>query len=163
MTLDIPPSGTHGSTIHGKSMMRAGNSVYAGLYRLLGGKVVGGKTLILTTTGARSGQERTAMIARFPDGSGRWLVVASNSAAAQQPAWLINLAKNPDKVWAQVGSERSKVTPDILKGDERAEAWKRIVAASPNFGKYQTKTDREIPVVRLTVEPAAGQPSEPST
>ena len=106
--------------------------------------------LLLTTVGARSGQRRTAALARFPDGDGRWLIVGSAGGAARHPGWFINLARNPDQVWAEVGRLRLKVTPDLLRGDDRTAAWQRIIARSPNFAAYERKTDREIPVVRLT-------------
>jgi hypothetical protein len=65
----------------------------------------------------------------------------------------VNLAKNPDKVFLQVRGERYRVRPASLHGADRAAAWKRITSEMPNFAEYQTKTDREIPVVRLTREP----------
>ena len=86
----------------------------------------------------------------FTDDQGGWLVVAALAGAARHPSWFINLAKNPDSVWVEVGRDRYQVRPDLLRGEERAAAWERIVAAAPGFGAYQSKTDREIPVVRLT-------------
>jgi deazaflavin-dependent oxidoreductase (nitroreductase family) len=123
----------------------------AGLYRATGGR--SGKTaLLLTTVGARSGEPRVASLRRFDEGDGRWLVVGSKGGAAQHPAWVHNLAKNPDRVWVEVGRERFKVTPQLVLGDERAVAWDRIVKEAPQFAGYLDKTDREIPVVRLTRE-----------
>jgi deazaflavin-dependent oxidoreductase (nitroreductase family) len=58
--------------------------------------------------GARSGQERTVALEMVSDGEGSWLVVASLAGAARHPAWFINLAKNPDKVWVEVGRDRSR-------------------------------------------------------
>ena len=83
------------------------------------------------------------------------VVAGSAGGQAKQPAWLSNLSRNPDRVWVEIGRERFKVRPEILPADERATAWKRIVAEAPQFGSYETKTDREIPVVRLTREGAA--------
>ena len=91
-------------------------------------------------------------LGKFTDDESRWLVVASLAGAARHPAWLINLAKHPDKVWVEVGRDRYKVRPEILRGEERAEAWRRIVAVAPGYGPYEQMTDREIPVVRLTPE-----------
>jgi len=76
--------------------------------------------------------------------------VASMGGAAAHPSWYVNLAKNPDQVFLQVGGERFKVRPASLHGADRATAWKRITSEASNFAEYQTKTDREIPVVRLT-------------
>lgn len=150
MTLEIPPAGTRGVTMPGGAVFRSLVGVHVALYRLLGGRLVGGGSLLLTTTGARTGRERTVAIARFPDGDGRWLVVGSAAGAARHPAWFINLAKNPKKVRVQVGPDRFAAIPEVLAGDERRAAWDRIVAAAPGFARYADQTDREIPIVRLT-------------
>ncbi len=83
----------------------------------------------------------------------RWLIVASAMGSAKHPAWLHNLAAHPDEAWIEIGRDIVKVRPEILGGDERAAAWAKIVAATPQYGKDETQTDREIPVVRLTREP----------
>jgi deazaflavin-dependent oxidoreductase (nitroreductase family) len=80
---------------------------------------------------------------------GTWLVVGSKSGASTHPAWFINLAKNPDNVWLEVGNRKLKVLPSLLKGKERAAALARIAAISPRYAEYQNKTDREIPIVCL--------------
>jgi deazaflavin-dependent oxidoreductase (nitroreductase family) len=123
----------------------------AGVYRATGGRS-NRHGLILTTVGSRSGEERLASLRRFDDGDGRWLVVGSAGGAAKHPAWTRNLAANPDKAWVEVGRDRVKVTPELLEGEERATAWRRIVAEAPQFGGYLEKTDRELPVIRLTRE-----------
>lgn len=119
-----------------------------GLYRLLKGRGMGW-SLILTTVGAKSGQKREAHLTAFPEGEG-WLVVASRGGSAGHPAWYLNLSKHPDQAWVQFGNRTMRVLPESLKGAERAKAWQRIVAEYPNYGGYEKKTDREIPVVRLT-------------
>ncbi len=134
------------------SVLRFGSRVMARLYRLTAGRS-SGDMLLLTTVGARSGEQRIASLRRFDDGDGRWLVVGSAGGQAKHPAWLHNLAQNPGQAWVEVGRERSKVHPELLSGDERAAAWTRIVAEAPQFGAYEHKTDREIPVVRLTRSP----------
>ncbi len=121
-------------------------------YRILGDRmrVMGRPLLLLQTVGARSGQRRTAMLGWFPDTMDEsWLVVAAYAGAARHPAWFLNLAKNPDQAWIEVGKRRLKVHPESLKGADRTEAWQRIVSLSPGYGSYQRKTDREIPIVRL--------------
>ncbi len=62
------------------------------------------------------------------------------------------MAKNPNQVWAEVGKRKFKVRPQSLKGAEREAAWQRVIAASPSYAGYQQKTDREIPIVRLSPE-----------
>lgn len=92
-------------------------------------------------------------MAWFPDGEDAWLVVASFGGSAHHPAWFHNLARHPDDVWIEVDDRRVKVRPESLHGAEREERWQRITAVAENFAGYERKTDREIPVVRLT--PAA--------
>jgi deazaflavin-dependent oxidoreductase (nitroreductase family) len=135
----------------GGRVIRGGMRMVAGLYRLTGGRS-SRNSVLLTTVGARSGEQRTASLRRFDDGDGRWLVVGSAGGTAKHPGWFHNLARNPDKVWMEVGRDRYKVRPELLRGDERAGAWKRIVAEAPQFGGYEHKTDRDIPVIQLTRE-----------
>jgi len=63
------------------------------------------------------------------------------------------MAKHPDDIWLEVGKRRFKVRAESLEGPERAEALARIAAIAPRYGTYRHKTDREIPIVRLTREP----------
>jgi deazaflavin-dependent oxidoreductase (nitroreductase family) len=152
MSFEISPNGTRGARMPTGRVLRTGAAVMASMYRLSGGRLGAGHGLLLTTVGARSGERRTASIRRFEDGDGRWLVVGSFGGAAKHPAWVINLAQHPDQAWIEVGHDRYKVHPELLEGEERAAAWRRIVAEAPQFGGYEHKTDREIPVVRLTRE-----------
>jgi deazaflavin-dependent oxidoreductase (nitroreductase family) len=116
------------------------------------GKFMGFPVLLLTTVGARSGKEHTHVLGGFPDGHNAWLVIASNSGAAIHPRWFHNLAKQPDRVWAQVGNRRFKAHVVSLQGADREAAYARVVKAAPNYGGYLKKTDREIPVLRITPE-----------
>jgi deazaflavin-dependent oxidoreductase (nitroreductase family) len=115
-------------------------------------KVQGRPLLELTTVGARTGKERHAVLGWFEDPShpGAWVVVGSNGGAARHPGWCYNLVRNPDQAWVTVAGGETRVTPDSLHGEERADAWERIVALAPGYGAYTEKTDREIPVIRLT-------------
>jgi deazaflavin-dependent oxidoreductase (nitroreductase family) len=132
--------------------MRFINSIIFGLFR--NRNFFGGRLLKLTTVGARSGEQRTSTLAYFPDVDGTsWIIIGSANGAAKHPAWMFNLAKHPDQVWAELGNRKVKVTPVTLTGDERAQTWKRVVAQAPSYAGYETKTDRDIPVVRLS--PAA--------
>lgn len=151
MTFEAPPGGTYGKRVQSGRMLRFGSRFMAGIYRLFGGRGVG-DLLLLDTVGARSGEARSTAVRRFDDGDGRWLIVGSHAGGPKQPAWLHNLAKHPDQVWVEIGRERIKVRPELLQGDARATAWARIVAGEPQFGAYETTTDREIPVVRLIRE-----------
>lgn len=106
--------------------------------------------VLLTTRGAKTGRTRTTPLGGFADGEQSWLVVASLGGAARHPAWFLNMAKHPDDIWLEVGRERFRVRAETLAGSERAEALARIATISPRYGGYQEKTDREIPIVRLT-------------
>jgi len=153
MSVVLTPNGTRGFKFPvPTSLIAALSRIPVGLQRLTRGrlKMHGVPLLLLTTVGARSGQERTSMVAQFPEADGSTLIVASFGGAAKHPAWYFNLAKRPDQVWMEQGGRRVRVRATSLAGAEREVAWRRIVSAAPGFAEYQRKTDREIPVVRLT-------------
>ena len=112
---------------------------------------MGFPVLLLTTMGARTGQQRRSIVGYFRDASHprAWLIVASAGGSARHPAWYFNLAKHPDGVWIEVGDRKLQVRPTLLTGEERAQAWQRVIAEAPSFAAYETKTDRQIPIVRL--------------
>lgn len=130
--------------------MRLFNGTMFRLYR--DRRFRGAHVLSLETVGARSGQPRRNTLAYFGESDTSWLVVASGGGTANHPAWFFNLARHPDQVWAEIGRRKIKVTPESLKGEERARAWLRIITESPGFKTYETSTDREIPVIRLKGE-----------
>jgi deazaflavin-dependent oxidoreductase (nitroreductase family) len=124
-------------------------------YRRTGGKnrmstMMKFPIVLVTTKGAKSGEERTVTLGGFADGAEAWLIVASAGGAARHPAWFNNMVKNPDDIWLEVGARKMKVQGHSLSGSEREEALRRIAAVSAQYGKYPSKTDREIPIVRLT-------------
>jgi deazaflavin-dependent oxidoreductase (nitroreductase family) len=118
-------------------------------HRRQGDKFMGMDLIYLTTIGAKSGVERHNPAARFDDGDG-WLVCASAGGSVQHPGWYHNIAAHPDQVWAEVGGQRFRVNVEQLEGERRDAAWQKIVTAQPRFGGYTKKTDRELPVLRLT-------------
>ncbi len=147
----VPARGTRGASMPGGPLIRFGMWVARGLYRLgVGRRMDGEKVILLTTRGARSGKARTAPVMAFDDEKDAWLVIASFGGAARNPNWFVNLARHPEDVEVEVEGRRVKVRPTRLEGAARAEAWQRIVKTSPRFAGYQEKTDRDIPVVRLT-------------
>jgi deazaflavin-dependent oxidoreductase (nitroreductase family) len=75
------------------------------------------------------------------------------AGAARNPAWYYNIAEHPDKVQIETPGRRVAVIAEQLHGTERDEAWRQITAASPRFAKYQQKTDRELPIIRVTPRP----------
>lgn len=115
-----------------------------------GGKTTGMDRLVLTTVGAKSGQRRQTLLGTFPDGDGAWLIVASAGGQMKNPAWYHNLAAHPDQAKIEVGGKTLSVTATQLAGQERDAAWQRITAAQPRYAGYEMKTDRVLPVIRLT-------------
>lgn len=114
------------------------------------GKFMGMDVLVLHTVGHRSGQPRETPVAWFPDGEDAWLIVASGGGS-QHPDWHVNLMAHPDQASIELPSRDTvPVTPQRLDGADRGPAWQRIATAQPRIAKYQSKSDREYPVIRLT-------------
>ena len=108
----------------------------------------GTKTLLLTTTGRRSGERREHALIYGRHGDD-YLVVASKGGAPQHPAWYLNLEAEP-AVELQVGDDRFAATARTASPDEKPELWRIMTAEWPAYDEYQTKTDRDIPVVVLS-------------
>ena len=106
------------------------------------------RLLLLTTTGARTGQLHTTPMMFHPDGD-RLLVVASNIGAPRHPAWYLNLAANP-RVTVEVGDERYEAVASTAEGEERQRLWSMLKQQHPFFAEHEQQTEREIPVVILT-------------
>ncbi|MFG6200105.1 nitroreductase family deazaflavin-dependent oxidoreductase [Nonomuraea sp. JJY05] len=114
------------------------------------GSFMGMDVLILNTVGCRSGQPRESPLAWFADGEESWLIVASGGGS-RHPDWHANLMAHPERASVEFpGRDAVPVTPHQLDGADREEAWRRITAAQPRYAKYQAKSDREYPVIRLT-------------
>lgn len=119
-------------------------------HRRSGDKFQGMDVLYLTTVGAKSGEKRQSTVSRFPDGDDSWLIIASSGGSTRHPAWYHNIAAHPDQVWIEFGGQQFHVKAKQLEGDERAQAWQRVAQRQPRYDGYQRKTDRVIPVIRLT-------------
>jgi F420H(2)-dependent quinone reductase len=121
------------------------------IYRLSGGRllgeVAGMKVLLLTTTGARSGAERTTALTTF-EADAAYVVIGSFLGEPRHPAWVHNLRARPQAT-IQLGAERIAVSSREAHGEERARLWARLVALQPGYREYEARTDREIPVVVL--------------
>lgn len=115
-----------------------------------GGRAMGLDPLLLITIGAKSGLTRETPVARFPGPSGSWLIVASANGAKNNPAWYFNIAAHPDQVRIVIDGVESSVVAEQLHGDDLTDAWKQIGDAQPRFAKYRAKTDREIPIIKLS-------------
>ena len=114
----------------------------------IGGPFEGAPMLLLTTTGAKSGQPRTSPMMYLAD-QGRLIVFASNAGADTHPAWYHNLRADPAAV-VEVGTERYPVTATEITGDEHDRIYAEQAERYPGFAAYQVKTERVIPVVALT-------------
>ena len=104
-------------------------------------------TLVLTTTGRRSGEPRRSAMIYGVDGD-RYVVIGSQGGLPRHPNWYLNLTANPD-VEVQVRGDRFPARARTAEGDERVRLWRLMTSIWPNFDVYQSRTDRVIPVVVL--------------
>ncbi|MFE5214286.1 MULTISPECIES: nitroreductase family deazaflavin-dependent oxidoreductase [unclassified Streptomyces] len=128
-----------------------------GVHRLTRGRVLLSARLlpgvILTSTGARSGLPRRTPLACMPQEDGRgWLLVGSNFGRTGHPAWTHNLLAHPDAS-INVEGRDVPVTARLLTGEERAAAWRSLLAFWPPYATYQARVAREIRLFRLTAAP----------
>jgi deazaflavin-dependent oxidoreductase (nitroreductase family) len=135
--------------------LRALWKIHRAMDRLSGGRLgarVGGiPVLWLTTTGRTTGTVRTNGLYYLEDGP-NLVVVASNSGLESEPSWWLNLPAHPETT-ARTGRQVHQVRARQATRDERARLWPRLVELYPDYGAYQARTTREIPVVVL--EPRA--------
>jgi len=113
----------------------------------VGGQFAGADLLLLTTTGAKSGQPRLSPLAYFRV-DGKLLIIGSFAGADVNPGWVHNLRANPS-AQVEIGSESRDVLARELPAGERDELFAKITAVSPGFAEYQAKTTRVIPVFEL--------------
>src|SRR5204862_4672414 len=117
----------------------------------VGGFWEGKPLLLLTTTGAKSGQRRTAPTMYLRDGD-RLLIFATKGGAPTNPAWYHNLVAHP-QVTVEVGTETYQARAVVTTGEARDRLYARNAAALPVFAEYQQKTSRRIPVIALERQP----------
>jgi len=114
---------------------------------VVGGPFKGAPMLLLTTTGARSGQPHTTPLVPLVE-DGHVYVFASMGGAPKHPAWYFNVRAHAD-VTVERGTETYRARARVLAGDERDRVYARQAALLPPFADYQRKTARTIPVVEL--------------
>lgn len=132
-------------------ILRVHEKIYKRTDGRVGHKMIGVPTLLLRTTGRRSGATRTNGLVYARDDND-YLVVASNGGADKAPAWLHNLRANPD-VGIQVGRERQEATARVVApGDPDYERlWKIVNEGNKDrYSAYQEQTGRPIPVVAIS-------------
>jgi len=131
--------------------MKAFNKNIVDEFRANGGKVGGpfeGATLLLlTTTGAKSGQPRLAPLAYLTIDD-KMIIVGSKAGADTNPDWVHNVRANP-RAHVEVGSDAYDVTVRELPSEERDATYPKVVELAPGFGEYQAKTSRVIPLFEL--------------
>jgi len=121
------------------------------VYRATGGRLMGkvnkAPVLLLTTTGRRSGQPRTAPVVYLADDD-RFVVINTNAGNGKIPAWSLNLAAEPEAE-VEVGRRRIAVRARVAEGEERAELWRRHNEQYAGFDDYEARLDREPKVIVL--------------
>lgn len=134
-----------------RTTLRVHQLLYERTDGLVGHRLLGVSTLLLRTTGRRSGETRTNALNYVEDG-GRYIVVASKGGAPAPPAWFLNLQANPD-VEVQIARRRIPCSATVIEHDDPdfARLWKLVNDHnSGRYDEYQRKTDRPIPLVALT-------------
>lgn len=116
------------------------------------GPLRGHPLLVMHTTGAKTGAPRRAILTYSRDGDD-YVVAASAGGSPKDPAWLANLRAHPEAT-IEIGRRSFAARASIADPDDRARLWERHVEALPWFGAYPEQAGREIPMVRLTPEPA---------
>lgn len=116
------------------------------LYRISGGRIGGrinrAPVLLLTTTGRKSGQQRTAPVVYLADGE-NLVVIGSNAGHNRTPAWSLNLKANPDAE-VEIGRKRRQVRARVAEGEERTDLWSKHNDQYSGFDEYEARTDRDI-------------------
>jgi len=133
------------------AITRRFNQTLIEAYRASGGRLSGelatSPFLLLTTTGARSGKQRTTPLA-YLGIDGRIVIIASKGGAQTHPAWYLNLVAHPE-VTVELGEETYPALAVVIEGPERDRLYAAIASRMPAFADYQRRTERRIPVVEL--------------
>jgi len=129
------------------------SKLHVGLYRMSGGRI-GGRVfkapiVLLTTTGHKTGQQRTTPLLYLDIGDLTYAIVGSYAGADKPPAWALNLLKTP-RAQIQIGANIINVTSAVASAQRKAELWPKLVALYPDYQVYQDRTPRDIPVFLLT-------------
>jgi deazaflavin-dependent oxidoreductase (nitroreductase family) len=113
----------------------------------VGGPFANSTLLLLTTTGAKSGQQRITPLATLKDGD-RLVIIASKAGAPTNPDWYHNILAHPE-VTVEIGTERFQARATVADESERKRLYAQMAEKAPVFADYEKKTERKIPVVLL--------------
>ena len=134
------------------SFMKLANTLHRSLIKVTAGKrgwnAYGMPVIKLTTIGRVSGQDRTVMLTSPISFDGDICLVASKGGDDRHPEWYMNLLKNP-KVKIETQSENKTMFAHVLGDEHYEEVWEEITDRYPNYGTYQNKTQRKIPIIAL--------------
>ena len=137
------------------AMARGANVLHRALLKGSGGRIggtgFGMPVVILTTTGRKSGKPRETMLTSPVHDDNRVVLVASYGGDDRHPAWFLNLRDNPD-VELEMRGKKRPMRARVASAEEKEALWPDVIAAYKGYAQYQTKTDRDIPLVIL--EPA---------
>lgn len=123
-------------------------ALYVLAYRLTGGRVGGGSTLLLTTTGRKTGKPRTVPL-RYVRDREDYVIIGSNLGRPKNPAWYLNLQAQP-RAEVQIGAARLPVSARTVPLQERQRLWEMLLALDPGYERLMERTKRILPIVRLT-------------
>ncbi|HWE33828.1 MAG TPA: nitroreductase family deazaflavin-dependent oxidoreductase [Solirubrobacteraceae bacterium] len=143
----VPPPGTLRLKL-ANAMVNANVALYRRTNGRMGNTVKGAPVLLLDHVGRKSGNRRTAPVLYMLDGDDV-VIVASRGGSDATPAWWLNLQANA-VTEVQIGAERRRVTARQATREEKDKLWPRLLEMFPDYGVYQTRTAREIPVVILS-------------
>ena len=134
-------------------VLKTMNAIHRSVLALSGGRLgweaADMPVLELTTTGRKSGKARSVMLTSPVQEGPTIVVVASRGGDDQHPAWFLNLRDQPSVQVAFKGGPRKPMRASIASPEQRARLWPKVITDHKNYGQYQTKTDREIPLVLL--------------
>ena len=150
MANEDQPAGRRPSRLSA-ALQNAATRVHIMLYRssngVIGGRIANSPVLLLTTTGRRSGKQRTVPLLYLMDGP-NVVLVASNGGTVRHPIWWLNL-QTTSEAWIQIKGIRRRVNSEQASAAEKQRLWPRLTAMYPGYKRYQENTDRDIPVVIL--------------
>ena len=134
-------------------VLKTMNTVHRTILTVSGGRIgwsLGNMPVLeLTTTGRKSGQQRTSLLTSPLQEGDAVVIVASRGGDDQNPAWFLNLRDNPEVTVKWKGGEAKTMTASIATDEERARMWPIITEKYKNYADYQKRTEREIPLVVL--------------